>query len=82
MCFVTISIFHAHLWASRFSVTPDRILVSIAEGASDTLASPGYVLLAKEFHVSVDEVASSFTASSLGFALFTYVGPVQPMVHI
>ncbi|KAM5538357.1 hypothetical protein V8D89_007959 [Ganoderma adspersum] len=42
-------------------------------GLADTvmlLANPGYFLLAKEFNVSVDDVASSFSASYAGNAIF------------
>ncbi|KAM5538343.1 hypothetical protein V8D89_007945, partial [Ganoderma adspersum] len=42
-------------------------------GLADTilfLANPGYFMLAKEFNVSVDEVASSFSASYAGNAVF------------
>lgn len=47
-----------------------------SSGLSDTLnifASPGYFSLAKEFNVSVDEVASSFSASFAGTAILMYV---------
>ena len=54
----------------------DRIFATSIVGALYSLASPGYVLLAKEFNVSVDEIASSFSAFPIGIAIFTYVGPV------
>ena len=44
-------------------------------GLADTilfLANPGYFMLAKEFNVSVDDVASAFSASYAGNAVFLY----------
>ena len=45
-------------------------------GLADTilfLANPGYFMLAKEFKVSVDDVASAFSSSYAGNAVFLYV---------
>ena len=36
-------------------------------------AGPAYVQLANQFHASVDDVASAFTANTLGLAALTYV---------
>ena len=44
-------------------------------GLADTilfLANPGYFMLAKEFNVSVDDVASAFSSSYAGNAVFLY----------
>ena len=62
--------------------TPERTLATDLEGALDSLATPGYVLLAREFHVSVDEIASTFSASVLGLAVFTYVDQGSPMMCV
>ncbi|KAI1784320.1 MFS general substrate transporter [Ganoderma leucocontextum] len=49
------------------------VFATSLEGALYSLATAGYVLLAKEFNVSVDEIASSFSAFLLGIAMFTLV---------
>ena len=60
---------HVHSSAPS-SVTTDRVYMS---GLADTilfLANPGYFMLAKEFNVSVDDVASAFSSSYAGNAVF------------
>ena len=46
-----------------------------------SLASPAYVQLAKKFHVSVDEIASSFSTNILGVAAFTYVALILTIIY-
>ncbi|PIL31142.1 MFS general substrate transporter [Ganoderma sinense ZZ0214-1] len=55
----------ACFWTIVFTTTVSDALWSIAR--------PAYVQLSKEFHVSIDEVASSFSSNLLGFAAFTLV---------
>ena len=45
------------------------VFASTLEGALYPLASAGYGVLAKEFDVSVDEIASSFSACFLGLGI-------------
>nr|VWO95044.1 Cercosporin MFS transporter CTB4 (Cercosporin toxin biosynthesis cluster protein 4) [Ganoderma boninense] len=45
------------------------VFASTLEGALYPLASAGYGVLAKEFNVSVDEIASSFSACFLGLGI-------------
>lgn len=40
------------------------------DGALAPMVSPGYVLLSKQFGISVDEVASSFGSILLGLGCF------------
>ena len=46
-----------------------------------SLASPAYVQLAREFHVSVDKIASSFSTNILGVAAFTYVALIFTIIY-
>ena len=54
-----------------------RVFASTLSSALYILPSAGYGLLAKEFDVSVDEIASSFTASFLGLGISAYVNPAS-----
>ena len=47
-----------------------RTLVATLDGALAPMVSPGYVLLSRQFGVSVDEVASSFGSILLGLGCF------------
>lgn len=50
-----------------------RVFVSSLSDALAGFSVSGYFALAKEFDISVNEVASSFSASTTGIAVFTYV---------
>ncbi|PIL31078.1 MFS general substrate transporter [Ganoderma sinense ZZ0214-1] len=49
------------------------VFAAIISEVLSSSASPAYVLLAKEFHVSVDDVTSCFSAGDLGLATFALV---------
>lgn len=55
-------------------LTPDfkllRAFAATLDGALSPMVGPGYVLLSKQFGVSVDEVASSFGSVLLGLGCF------------
>ncbi len=59
---------------------PDRVFAGSLAFAISPLAGAAYVLLAEEFHVSVDEVVSCFSANFVGAAIFMYVAPVYPII--
>ena len=46
-----------------------------------SLASPAYVQLAREFHVSVDKIASSFSTNILVVAAYTYVALIFTIIY-
>ena len=60
-----------------FANVTDRVFAASLSDAFSIFASPAYFLLAKEFHVSVDEVSSCFSASFAGIAAFAYVPSVS-----
>ena len=51
----------------------DRVFSASLASTISPLATAGYFQLAKEFDVSVDQVASSFSANFIGGAIFVYV---------
>ena len=64
--------YHIRLSAS-FSLSPDRVFSGSLASAILSLASPAYVQLSNEFRVSVDQVASSFSAAYLGNGIILQV---------
>ena len=58
------------------------MFASTLSSALYILPSAGYGLSAKEFDVSVDEIASSFTASFLGLGLSAYVNLVSIYIRL
>ena len=59
-----------------FSVLTDSVFTTSVADALWAIVTPAYVQLSQEFHVSLDEVASSFAASLPGLAAFTYVAAI------
>ena len=59
-----------------FSALPDSVFTTSVADALWAIVTPAYVQLSQEFHVSLDEVASSFAASLPGLAAFTYVAAI------
>ena len=57
----------------RFLSSYARVFSSSLSDTLTVFASSAYFSLAKEFNVSVDEVASSFSATFAGIAIFVYV---------
>ena len=54
-----------------FSLTiASRVFAASLDGALSPMVGPGYVLLAKQFNVSVDDVTSSFGFILLGLGIF------------
>ena len=49
---------------------PCRVFAASLDGALSPMVGPGYVLLAKQFNVSVDDVTSSFGFILLGLGIF------------
>ena len=58
---------------ATFSLALGRIFATSLAGVLSPVASAGYVLLAKQFNVSVDEITSSFGALLLGLGIFMQV---------
>ncbi len=52
----------------------DSAFAASLDGALSPMVGPGYVLLAKQFNVSVDNITSSFGFILLGLGIFMYVG--------
>ena len=69
---------HLHSLAPFF-LSFDRVFSASLASAIPSLTSPAYVQLAKEFDVSVDQVASSFSAANLGNGIILYVVLFQPV---
>ena len=63
-------------------IVPARVFTTSVGNTLWTLATPAFVLLAKQFHASVDEVASSFGANLIGLGTFTYVSLTFPISYI
>ena len=53
-------------------VSPSSAFAASLDGALSPMVGPGYVLLAKQFNVSVDNVTSSFGFILLGLGIFMY----------
>lgn len=51
----------------------DSAFAASLDGALSPMVGPGYVLLAKQFKVSVDNITSSFGFILLGLGIFMYV---------
>ena len=68
------SVFSLHLYSSTTrSMASHRTFTSGMSIALPTLLVAVYVLLARDFHVSVDEVVSSFASFLVGGAIWMYV---------
>ncbi|KAM5535246.1 hypothetical protein V8D89_011052 [Ganoderma adspersum] len=59
----------------------DPVFAASLANAISPLASSAYVQLAKEFHVSVDHVASSFSANFIGDAIFDSAEPTRYQIR-
>ena len=57
----------------------DRVFSASLASTISPLATAGYFQLAKEFDVSVDQVASSFSAANLGNGIILYAMLFQPV---
>ena len=62
-----------------FAIPLIRVFTTSVADSLWALVGPAYVQLSQQFHVSVDEVTSSFAASLLGLAAFTYVALTFPI---
>ena len=59
-------------WPVSFANVTGRFFAASLSDVLSPFASPAYVLLAEDFHVSVDEVTSCFSAGFGGLAALTY----------
>ena len=59
-----------------------RIFATSLAGVLSPVASAGYVLLAKQFDVSVDEITSTFGALLPGLGIFMQVSSVSALDRV